>query len=94
MRAIDGARLIHWLQTVPTTKHFYSTPPEELMETYNQQAYQGDYKYIVSVSGGLGPDAWDREFEIKAPNHLIASHIAAERARAMDAIVNRVEQVE
>ena len=53
-----------------------------------------DYKYIVLIHGGIGPNVWDRELEISAVDFMDAAQQAQNYADDMDGSVIELEQMD
>lgn len=67
--------------------------------TMNQATHtvtRPSYDYLVIISGGLGPNVWETELTIMAPDILEAAHLSAQRADTIDteARVVSIEQAE
>lgn len=52
-----------------------------------------NYKYLAVIAGGRGPNTWDREVEIFAPNIGWAIHLIENKFESDESIIS-IEQVE
>lgn len=50
------------------------------------------FKYLVLITGGLGPDVWDKEIEIEAEDIMEAALMAVAGAREINGWVVCIEQ--
>lgn len=50
------------------------------------------YSYLANITGGIGPDVWDRELEIVAEDFMDAAKQATDEAKELRGQVVLLEQ--
>lgn len=50
------------------------------------------FKYLVIITGGIGPDVWDKEVEVEAEDIGKAAALAIAQAEEINGWVVRIEQ--
>ena len=55
--------------------------------------YDQNYKYLAVVAGGIGPNVWDKEVSVYAPNIAWAIRLIEEKFKSDEVIIS-IEQMD